>query len=252
MYILHIVIFLFLVAGSSLAQLPKPIFTDRPDQTESPLITPKYYFQIESGLSYSKEDKYTIVYSHPSTLFRYGIFSGVELRVEAEAKSLRSGGGNTCTGIEPLSAGFKVHLFDERGIIPLTSLLGSISLPFTATRIFRGTDYIPGFKIAMLNNISDIYQISYNIGADFEGEHLEPAFLYSLSNGFSINDRTGAFIEIFGFFSKDSEADHQLDAGISYLLSDDSIADLSGGIGLTSSAPQYFIAIGFSFRFRTC
>src|SRR5258706_1529842 len=146
MLILRSTMLLFLIAGIGFAQNPEPIEPDRPDQTESPVTMPRNYFQTESGLSYTREDANTISFTHPSSLFRYGIISGFELRLEAEAKSLRSGGGITCTGIEPISVGFKAHLFDEHGIVPHTSILGSVTLPLAATSIFRGTSYATGFN----------------------------------------------------------------------------------------------------------
>ncbi|MBF6609373.1 MAG: transporter, partial [Flavobacterium sp.] len=33
-----------------------------------------------------------------------------------------------------------------------------------------------------------------------------------------------------------------------YLLSNDFMLDVSGGFGLTDNAPDYFMALGFSFR----
>src|SRR5438132_1497234 len=105
---------------------PEPIETDRPDQTETPVITPPKYFQIETGFSFEREDENTTIISHPSILFKYGIISGLEFRLEAEVISLRSRGGNAYTGIAPLSLGFKAHLIEESGLIPYTSFLGHV------------------------------------------------------------------------------------------------------------------------------
>ena len=61
------------------ASLPNFLFsqitTDRPDQTESPTTITLGNIQIESGIAIEKEQ------SNINTLFRYGMFNGVELRL---------------------------------------------------------------------------------------------------------------------------------------------------------------------------
>ena len=46
------------------------------------------------------------------------------------------------------------------------------------------------------------------------------------------------------------KAAHNIDGGFTYLLRDNIMIDISGGIGLTNNAPNYYTAIGFSFRLK--
>ena len=60
---------------------------DRPDQTESPFITPKNYIQIEKGVVVENFNKTQKSYNHPSTLWKYGINKKFELRLITELVS---------------------------------------------------------------------------------------------------------------------------------------------------------------------
>ncbi|MFL5809998.1 MAG: transporter, partial [Flavisolibacter sp.] len=74
-----------------------------------------------------------------------------------------------------------------------------------------------------------------------------PKWLYTISPSFELSDKMDAFIEVYGFFGK-SDPQHSLDAGFSYLLSDNMQLDLAAGFGLSKSAGDSFITMGFSFR----
>jgi hypothetical protein len=82
----------------------------------------------------------------------------------------------------------------------------------------------------------------------WDGNSVEPIGLYALSFGFSFNKKISAFAEAFGFVTKSEKPDNRLDAGFTYLFTHNLQADISGGIGITRRSPDYFVAIGFSFR----
>jgi len=53
---------------------------------------------------------------------------------------------------------------------------------------------------------------------------------------------------LFGFAPQQDKAHHNLDGGITYLVTNNFMLDLSSGVGLTDNAPDYYIAFGFSIR----
>ena len=65
-------IFLFLILQSS--TIYSQLTTDRPSQTDSPLIIETGYVQVETGVSVEETQ------SKINSLFRIGILNGVELR----------------------------------------------------------------------------------------------------------------------------------------------------------------------------
>ena len=68
----------------------KEFITDRPDQTESSITVGKNNFQIESGALYLKSDDSNSFFG-PSTLLRYGITNGIELRFVSQYESTKIG-----------------------------------------------------------------------------------------------------------------------------------------------------------------
>jgi hypothetical protein len=66
--------------------------------------------------------------------------------------------------------------------------------------------------------------------------------------GYLITGKLGAYIESYSFFPEDSEADHRLDAGLTFKITPVVQWDVSGGIGLNDVAPDSFISTGISFR----
>jgi Putative MetA-pathway of phenol degradation len=239
---------LFSVADTDLfAQNIPPISTDRPDQTESPITLPKNHFQMETGFSFEQTDKYTKTFSHPSILFKYGLTGSFDLRLITEFVTEKNS-TQTVSGLTPVTVGFKVKIAEEKGILPTTSFLGHLSIPGFASKDFKATYYAPAFRFTMQHTLSEKFSLGYNFGAEWNGETAEPSFIYTLTTGYSISNKVGAYAELYGFAPQQSRTDHMFDCGLSYLLKQNMSADISGGFGLTENAPDYFLAIGFSFR----
>jgi hypothetical protein len=53
---------------------------------------------------------------------------------------------------------------------------------------------------------------------------------------------------LFGFAPQNNKANHSFDGGITYLINNNFMLDLSSGIGITDNAPDHYVALGFSFR----
>lgn len=231
------------------AQDNKSIQTDRPDQTESPAIVPKKYIQIEAGFNYEQLDRADDDILYPTVLWKYGISKNLEFRLITEMESIKESNGIT-RGIAPVTVGFKANLAEEHGVLPMVSFIGHLSIPDAATKKMQATYYAPAFRFTMQHTLSEKFTLGYNLGAEWDGETPEPDFLYTLTTGYSITQKLGSYIELYGFAPQKGKADHRCDGGLTYLLSDNFMADLSGGIGLTKNAPDYFVSAGFSFRFK--
>ncbi len=229
-------------------ELPS-IQTDRPDQTESPVTVPKKHFQIETGISFEKIDGESNSYTYPTILLKYGINDVFELRlipeyVTSHIQSLKY------SGITPVTVGFKVKLAEEKGILPMLSFLGHLSIPSVASKNFKTTWYAPSFRFTMQHALSQKVSLGYNVGAEWNGETPEPAFIYTLTTGYSISEKLSSYIELYGFFIQKSTSDHRVDGGLSYLLKKNMMVDISGGFGINKYAPAYYIAAGFSIRLK--
>lgn len=231
-------------------QAQTPIQTDRPDQTECPFITPKEFIQAENGFTYENIDKDNKSITLPTILWKYGVNKNVEFRLITEANTIKSL-GNKSSGLVPTIIGFKVSVSEEKGIIPTIGFIGHLAIPNAASTKFKASFYAPSFRFNMQHTLSKKFTLAYNLGAEWDGETPEPTFLYTLTTGMSITEKLGAYIELYGFAPQKQTSDHRADGGLTYLINNDVMIDVSGGFGISKTSPDNYFALGFSYRFNT-
>ena len=229
-------------------QLPA-IQLDRPDQTECPFTVPKKHIQAEIGFAYEKINRDASAILLPTTLIKYGVNDRLELRLITEIAQQKFARVKN-TGLQPVTIGFKTKLTQEKNILPIISFIGHLTLPFAATKKYKADYYAPAFRFTFQHTLSPKFSLAYNLGAEWDGYTTAPIFLYTLTTGFSATQKTGLFVELYGFATEHSNPDHRLDAGFTYLINNDMIFDFSAGTKISSNAPQYFLSTGFSFRFK--
>lgn len=144
--------------------------------------------------------------------------------------------------------GCKIKIADEKGIVPKTSFIGHIALPNAASKEFKSEFFAPEFRFVMQHTLSKKISFSYNLGAEWDGFSPEPTFIYTVATGYSITEKIGSYIEFFGFAPQQQTANHNFDGGFTYLISPNVMVDASAGVGITENAPDYYWALGFSFR----
>ncbi len=238
------------------AQEIVPIQLDRPYQTECPFITPKNFIQIESGISHEFTKIGTLnglditTSQLPTVLWKYGINSKVELRLITENLSYKIGNTRQ-TGIAPITIGFKTALLEEKGWIPKTAIICHLSTATVGSTFLQTPYTAPSFRFLMQHTLSPKASLSYNIGAEWSGITAEQVYIYTLSYGYAITNKLNAFAELYGFANEFKVNDHRCDAGLTYLLNNNAMVDVSGGLGLSETAPAGFISAGYSYRFNT-
>jgi len=231
------------------AQNLPSIQTDRPDQTECPFIVPVHFVQSENGFSIRENKNNSSEITTPTVLTRLGISANFELRLITEFV-LNKNNFEDKLGLHPVLIGFKTKLFEEKGILPSTAFIGHIEFPKTGSMVYQTTYYAPEFRFSMQHTISDRQSLGYNIGAEWNGETPEPTFIYTLTTGYSFTETIGGYIELYGFVPQIDRPNHQCAAGLTYLFNPHHQLDFSGGFGLSKMASKYYIAVGYSFRFK--
>jgi len=247
-----------------------PIATDRPDQTETPLLTPVKHFQIETGAWFetdrNKDDLVQENLTFNTTLFKYGVSEHFELRLISEFVGEYGRQHNTDSivarnvGVNSFAFGTKIFICEQRGIIPKTSLIAHLQLPYFGNKSFRPNHLAPRFRFTMMNVINDRFSLSYNLGAEWYGNTSSATGIYTVSLAVALVNRLGMFVEAYGFVTERSDPndvfngkfdnDHRFDAGFTYLLNNNLQADISGGIGLSEDSPDTFLSCGISWRFK--
>jgi Putative MetA-pathway of phenol degradation len=247
---LFLILTFALEQGFIKAQEIPSIATDRPDQTECPFIVPVGYFQAENGFFYEKTSPKSQSIAYPSVLWKYGCSNRLELRLITEWVSEQAF-SQTKIGLAPVTIGFKVSIAEEKGVLPKTAFIGHLTVPTLGSNPFKLPYYATAFRFTMQHTLSDRFTFAYNLGAEWDGETPPPTFIYTVTTGFSISKKVGSYLELYGFSPQNQRSDHRLDGGFTYLINDNVMLDASGGLGLTSNAPKYFGALGFSYRFKT-
>lgn len=256
MKILISTLFLFFAVALQAQQQVPDLVTDRPDQTESAATVPKHFLQIETGFILENDENEISrnkSFAYNTTLLRYGLWDNFELRLGAaylgdNVTKKNSDFSQNIAGFSPLHAGFKVKVAEEKGLRPDIAFLGGLELPFTA-----GSDYKPSYtaatmRFAFSHTLTDRFSLGYNLGAEWDGETAVPGYFYSVALGIGLIENLGMFVESFGTIQEAGTAQHQIDAGFTYLLTPNFQVDISGGIGLNDAAPDNFISFGLSYR----
>ena len=185
-------------------------------------------------------------------MLKYGVNSNFELRLITEYLGTTvkrpEVPGTHAAGFSPLALGLKVKLAEEKGFWPQAALIGHIELK-SGSHEFKSPNTTTNFRFTFSNTLSDAWSLSYNLGAAWSGENPEATFLYTLSVGYSINKKLAAFAEAYSFFPERSKADNRVDGGFTYKFSPVVQFDVSGGLGLSENAPDYFLSTGLSMRF---
>jgi len=222
------------------------IITDRPDQTESSSTIEKGSLQIETGvfLGFSEDDFISErQLLAPTTLFRYGITKGIELRVLSQFESLKDqNSSQKVSGISDLEIGTKVQLFKRESVNTEIAFLSHLILP-TGSKGLTIDKLGTINKLSIAHDLSDVMSIGYNVGYDYFGEG-SGNLTYSVALGISITDNFGLYIEPYGNLIEFETYEASFDAGIAYLLKDNVQLDFSFGTGINHT--MNYLSVGCS------
>ncbi len=233
-----------------MAQQTGRMETDRPDQTESPFVVKHQYLQAEIGFNYESQDGLSTLV-HPTALWKYGLHKRFELRlitelISQETPLLIPTGNDLETGLLPIQLGGKLGLWEEKGLLPKTSLIFHLAIPRLASKKFRADNWAPNFRFTMQHTLSENIGLGYNLGVEWDGYSTTPYWIYTIAPGFNLGRKGYFYIESYGAVRKGEAPQHGIDGGFGYYLSDHVKLDISGGFSLINS-PDY-VAIGCSFR----
>ena len=194
------------------------IITDRPDQTESSSTIEIGSLQIETGILLGfTEDDFTSERQllAPTTLFRYGITKGIELRVLSQFESLKDQKSlQKVSGISDLEIGTKLQLFKRENVNTEIAFLSHLILP-TGSKGLTNNKFGTINKLSIAHDLSDEMSIGYNIGYDYFGVG-NGNLTYSVALGISITESFGIFIEPYGNLIEFDTLEANIDAGITY------------------------------------
>ena len=228
------ILFLFLIFQSS--TIYSQIISDRPSQTDSPLVIDKGYIQIETGISVEE------IQSDINSLVRIGVFDGFELRINSNYIINDEISFQKKSSFNDFEIGSKFRILENDEKNTNIGFLTYLSIP-TAPEVFSYNEY--GFlnKLLFSHNLTYDSEIAYNIGYN-KFSNYDGLFTYSLIYGKSLGSFS-TFFELFGN-SSSNNSNLNFDSGLTYIIDNDRQFDLSIGKGLNNDL--FFVNLGFSFR----
>jgi len=223
---------------------------DRPDQTESAFIVPKGYFQFEDGFLYENETSEIQNISYSSMLLRYGLFKNFELRFATEYGMTKSTGFDDIKGFSPFSIGAKIHVNEEDGWIPQIAFLTHINIAKTGAKEFLQDYHSAQMAMTFNHTINKSWSVGYSIGVEYLPDVNYSVGTYTFVSGFSISEKVGAFVEVYGDFSKYAYADNKINGGVTFLVLPNLQFDVAGGFGLSQYSANNYFGVGLIYLFK--
>ncbi len=234
--------------GQGKAVPSEPIVTDRPDFTESAVVVPYRWMQIESGLTY-QWTRQSFSLGLPETLFRISTGPKSELRLGLPDYGWANSNGSRSNGIGDTYIGAKFQLGpfengDEFALIP------AVTLPSRASGFSSGT-VDPELKVCWGRALSDVWGVSAMAYGLYTCDEFGSVFVFQQTLSFSkaISSRSGIFFEYAGSFAARMNSAHVLHAGVVYRTSPNSQFDLHAGFTMNGSDREPFLAAGYSIRY---
>ncbi len=232
------------------------ISTDRPDQTEASNVVPKNFLQIETGAFYETLEVNELkskAMTFNTTLLRYGLLDNLELRLGFDFTEIKGEFrgvdlNDRLSGFSPLLLGVKIGITEEKGALPEIAFIGHVNVPGFASNDFKTKSTGTDFRFSLSHTLSERSSLGYNIGMAWDGDITTANYIYTLAYGYSISDKVGAYVELYGELPEDSSFSHLWDAGFTYLINDNIQLDISGGTGITQNVQDLFLSAGISVR----
>lgn len=245
----------WLCIGAAAARA-EPIDANRPGQANPPTVVAPGVLQIESGLQLTRETGRgpdVSVLTLPAPELRLGLFRGVELQLAAAGfvRKWQERGRNRSGGSD-LAVDLRTVLWEQAGWRPAAALDLGLSFP-TGSDFVTSNGVDPEGELLLGWDFARVWNFTGNLAFSSETQGKGDStrhFVFSpeLALSRSLGARLGAFVEYFADFEESASDQHNLDGGLTWLVSDDLQLDLSAGVGLNDAAPDFFVAAGVSWR----
>ncbi|VTU01467.1 Uncharacterized protein OS=Blastopirellula marina DSM 3645 GN=DSM3645_16740 PE=4 SV=1: Phenol_MetA_deg [Gemmataceae bacterium] len=242
----------------------EPLTTDRPDFTEASSTVGRGRVQLEAGYTFTRDrsgDATSRSHSYPEALLRVGaVADWLEFRLGqnfGHAPVDSPNGVFGTGGAEDLYLGVKLGLTEQKQVLPEVALILQTTVP-TGHRDFTSSKLQPGFNLlygwdVIEDRLSFAGSSQANRALDATG-HGYVELAQSLTAGYTLTERLGAYTEWFAFFPTGALApgvgpQQYLDGGFTFRLTPNVQFDVRAGVGLNRQSDDYFAGTGFAIRY---
>lgn len=228
----------------------RPLSSDRPDATESPITLDAGHLQFEvSVVDWTRDGARDRLVGF-QTNAKVGLSSSTDLQVLFDPYILEDGPqAGQQEGFGDVVVRLKQNLWGNDGGESAFALLPFACLPVGGE--VGGSELEGGLALPFSTSLGDV-----NLGlmASFDAVHEAVSDRYNLEvlhtavAGFTVDDRTGAYLEYAGVAGPDDYL-ASLNLGLTRSLSSEMVVDVGARVGLSSAADDLGLFVGFTRRF---
>ena len=223
------------------------VISDRPGYCWGAEVTPHHKVIWDHGFSYESTSDGANTMTLSSSVLRYGLFENLELRVGTDFMMYKDGDALERTfGINPLTIGTKLKVYDGSGILPSIGLLAELQSPHVGSKDLLPSHLAPSLYLIFENEVTDWLGIYYNVGEEWDGESATPTTFLGLSLYFSVNDNWGAFVETYNYLQPEEENQYMGEFGLFWQVSRRVQLDMEADIDLKDFRNYYSVGCGVS------
>lgn len=242
-------------------ELMRPLTTDRPDTTESPVTVDAGHFQLEASFVDFTTDKSQGVKTETWRFGQVNLKAGLLDRTDIQfvfdshvnEKTTGLGGASTANGISDITVRLKQNFWGNEGDSKTAfALMPWISAPTGSDDV--SADKYQGGLIAPLSfSLVDGISNGAMLQADmlWDGSKYYVEWTHSLTNGFSITDDLGMYVEYVGRHTSGTANNYRasVNVGLTFVVNDNLILDTGVRIGLNKAADDFGAFAGISYRY---
>ena len=243
--LISLVVLAFFMAAKAQTDEVPTVSADRPGMATGTDVMPFLKVQWETGFeTYFTEEPGILL---PTTMIRFGFTKFAELRLEYDGVLNRYESPKWGYEVQPLVVGTKVKVFDGYKWVPKVSLMANLAIPLTRVPDGQPQPHTaPSLYLLFQNDVTDWFNIGYNVGAEWSGLSHIPSTFLALCLGFNIGERFGAFVESYNYFTRygkrNTGVECDLDLGFTCLVHPRVQLDLYGALNCQN--PKDFNCVG--------
>lgn len=227
---------------------------DRPGMATGTGVMPFKKVMWETGFEASfGKDEYAVLM--PTTMFRFGITKFAELRIEYDGSLVRDEDKKWAYEVAPLVLGTKVRIFDgseQHKWIPKTALMVNLAIPSTPD-LAKTMHVAPSAYLLFSNDVTDWFNIGYNVGVEWDGMQTKPNTFLALCLGFTVTDWMGAYVESYNSFTdygKKTDAECGIDVGFNFMVHDRVQLDVYAGFDARDPKANSYVGLGVAWLIK--
>lgn len=242
-------IFLLSLSVTSLSARPRRSRSHHPAKAHHSVLFFSGHNSFEAETYFNFENNAGVLtMSHPSWLFRYGLKSVIEFRLNLDFSTVVDlHTGLRRTGLMPLQPGIKFRFNEPRKFLPAFSITASVTIPKAANAVMSQTYYAPSFLLSAEQDITSKLSFEYSAGMQWDADNFNRLYSAAVNFEDDVTTLSTFYGDVYLFKDEFNPIDIRADVGFNQTISSGLQFDFSAGTGFTNNSPEFFFSTGFVF-----